>query len=58
LGFGSAHSIEEELTSGGRFRKEVFVQKKVAAALTKTRRNQNWRAAEMVGLWALKQLFE
>ncbi len=52
----SAHPIEEELAGGGRFRKEVFIQKKVSAASTKTRRNQNWRAAEMVELWVLKAL--
>jgi SAM-dependent methyltransferase len=54
--FTSAHPIEDELAAGGRFRKEVFVQKKVAAASTKTRRNQNWRAAEMVELWVLKAI--
>jgi hypothetical protein len=32
------------------------VQKKVAAASTKTKRNQNWRAAEMVELWVLKAI--
>ncbi len=52
----ASHPIEDEIASGGRFRKEVFVQKKVTAASTKTRRNQNWRGAEMVELWVLKAL--
>ncbi len=48
------HPINEELKNGGRFEKEFFFQKKVKQASKKTRRNQNWRAAEMVELWVLK----
>ncbi len=55
-GTAEVHPIEKELSSGGRFYKEVFVQKKVSAASGKTRRNQNWRKAEMVELWVLKAI--
>ena len=48
------HPIEEELSGGGRFQKELFIQKKVSPASKNTRRNQNWRASEMVELWVLK----
>ncbi len=48
------HPIEAELLEGGRFQKEIFIQKKVSHASQKTRRNQNWRATEMVELWVLK----
>ena len=47
--------IEEELTSGGRFQKELLLQKDVRLASKKTKRNQNWRAAEMVELWVLSR---
>ena len=50
------HPIEAELQEGGRFQKEIFIQKKVSQASQKTRRNQNWRATEMVELWVLKLL--
>lgn len=49
------HPIEEELANGGRFQKELFLQKKVASASNKTRRNQSWRDAEKVELWVLKR---
>ncbi len=48
------HPIEMELEKGGRFDKELFIQKKVRAASKKTKRNQNWRAEEKVELWVLK----
>ena len=51
---GECHPIEAELSHGGRFQKELFAQKKVRPASKKTRRNQNWRTAEMVELWVLK----
>jgi len=49
-----SHPIEEELSNGGRFQKELFIQKKVGHASKKTKRNQNWRDLEMVELWVLK----
>ncbi len=51
---GKAHPIEEELSAGGQFQKELFIQKEVRPASKKTKRNQNWRASEMVELWVLK----
>lgn len=48
------HPIEEELAKGGRFQKELFIQKKVAMASKNTKRDQNWRSSEMVELWVLK----
>jgi precorrin-6B methylase 2 len=48
------HPIESELSDGGRFQKELFVQSKVSQASKNTRRNQNWRSSEMVELWVLK----
>lgn len=48
------HPIEVELSNGGRFQKELFIQKKVSQASKNTRRNQNWRTSEMVELWVLK----
>ncbi len=48
------HPIETELSEGGRFQKELFLQLKVSEASANTRRNQNWRASEMVELWVLK----
>ena len=51
---GEGHPIEEELSGGGRFQKELFIQKKVRPASKNTRRNQNWRTSEMVELWVLK----
>jgi hypothetical protein len=46
--------IETELADGGRFEKELFLQKKVRSASKKTQRNQSWRSLEMVELWVLK----
>jgi precorrin-6B methylase 2 len=51
---GENHPIEAELSDGGRFEKELFIQKEVSPASKNTRRNQNWRASEMVELWVLK----
>jgi len=48
------HPIEVELSNGGQFQKELFIQKKVSQASKNTRRNQNWRTSEMVELWVLK----
>ena len=48
------HPIETELAEGGRFEKELFIQKKVRLASEKTQRNQTWRSSEMVELWVLK----
>lgn len=49
-----AHPIEEELSAGGQFQKELFIQKEVGPASKNTKRNQHWRASEMVELWVLK----
>lgn len=51
----NTHPIEKELSIGGKFKKEVFIQKKVHQASKNTKRNQNWRASEMVELWVLKK---
>ncbi|MEA3505043.1 MAG: methyltransferase, partial [Bacteroidota bacterium] len=51
---GEKHPIETELSNEIRFQKELFIQKKVRSASKNTRRNQNWRASEMVELWVLK----
>ena len=51
---GESHPIEDELAKGGRFQKELFIQKNVSKSSKNTRRNQNWRDSEMVELWALK----
>lgn len=48
------HPVEEELSKGCRFQKELFLQKKVRLASKKTQRNQTWRSSEMVELWVLK----
>ena len=53
-----SHPIEIELSEGGRFQKEYYVQKKVKPASDKTRRNQTWRNSEMVELWVLKRKTE
>lgn len=49
-----SHPIETELAKGGRFEKELFLQKKVRMSSKKTRRDQTWRTSEMVELWVLK----
>lgn len=46
--------IEVEIATGGRYKKEVYMQKEVKAASKKTKRNQNWRSNELVELWVLK----
>ncbi len=48
------HPIEEELSNGGRFEKELFTNKEVGTASKNTKRNQNWRENEMVELWVLR----
>lgn len=48
------HPIEAELANENRFQKEYLVRKKVKQASRKTKRNQHWRASEMVELWVLK----
>ncbi len=45
--------IEKEIVEGGRFKKELFLTKKVKQASKKTKRNQNWRSLETVELWVL-----
>ena len=50
------HPIKTELSYGGRFQKELFIQKKVRIASKKTRRNPNQRSSEMVELWVLKPI--
>lgn len=55
-GTATEHPVEVELASGGRFRKELLVRKQTGAASKKTRRDQSWRASEMVELWVLKAL--
>ena len=50
------HPIQIELANGGRFKKELFLQKKVGSASKKTKRNQNWRESEFVELWVLKSV--
>lgn len=49
-----SHPIEEEVAKGGRFQKELLLQKQVRSASKKTQRDQNWRASEQVELWVLK----
>lgn len=46
--------IADELAMGGRFQQELFLQKEVAPASEKTKRNQTWRNTEKVELWVLK----
>lgn len=50
----SNHPIKTELAEGGRFEKELFIQKKVRMASKKTQRNLTWRSSEIVELWVLK----
>jgi len=47
------HPIKKELSENNRFKKELFIRKKVAKASKKTQRNQNWRDKELVELWVL-----
>ncbi|MCK4919593.1 MAG: methyltransferase [Bacteroidales bacterium] len=53
-GLTDKHPIKKELAEGGRFKKELFLEKKAGPASKKTKRDQNWRNSEMVELWVLK----
>lgn len=57
-GLTNKHPIKKELSEGGRFQKELFMEKKAGQASTKTKRDQNWRNSEMVELWVLKLIDE
>ena len=48
-----SNPIEKEISEGGRFKKELYLTKKVKQASKKTKRNQNWRSMEVVELWVL-----
>jgi hypothetical protein len=48
------HPIEQELLYGNRFELDRCFKKSVKTASEKTKRNQHWRSAEEVELWALK----
>lgn len=50
------HPIKRELEEGGRYRKTFFAQREVKAASVKTKRDQNWRASEIVELWELSRM--
>ena len=50
------HPIEMELAQGGRFQLEKCFKKSVKAASSKTKRDQHWRAAEVVELWVLTNI--
>jgi len=50
------HPIELELEQGGRFHKELFLQKKVKLASDKTKRDQHWRKEEKVELWEFSKI--
>ena len=47
------HPIEKEIAKGGRFQVEKCLRKTVKRASEKTKRAQDWRAAEEVELWIL-----
>lgn len=47
------HPIKKELAEGGRFKLENCLTRKVKLASDKTKRDQNWRAEEVVELWEL-----
>lgn len=49
----TTHPIEQELKTGGRFKLERTLTKKVKKASDKTDRDQHWRAEEEVELWVL-----
>ncbi|MCF8380963.1 MAG: methyltransferase [Bacteroidales bacterium] len=53
-GVTKKHPIKKEILEGGRFQKELFMEKKADPASKKTRRDQLWRNSEMVELWVLK----
>ncbi|MGB1243082.1 MAG: methyltransferase [Chitinophagales bacterium] len=48
------HPIENELLNEARFELDRCFKKTVKKASTKTKRNQYWRATEVVELWVLK----
>ncbi len=52
----SDHPIEKELADENRFHKEKMIQKDVAQASKKTKRNLTRRSAEKVELWILKNI--
>ncbi len=52
-GVTKKHPIRQELENENRFKKELFLQKKVEQASKQSKRNQNWRPAEQVELWVL-----
>ncbi len=54
--FSITHPIEEELESGGRFKKEKLIRKRVGKASKKTKRNLNRRENELVELWILSSI--
>jgi hypothetical protein len=49
----TTHPIEKELAEAGRFKLENCLKRKVRGASDKTKRDQNWRADELVELWEL-----
>ncbi len=51
--FSRSHPIKKEIAEGGRFTKELLLKKSVKQASKKTKRDQNWRSAEIVELWVL-----
>ncbi len=48
------HPIENELLNETRFELDACFKKSVKEASVKTKRNQHWRASELVELWVLK----
>ena len=48
-----AHPIQQELDTGGRFKLETCLTRKVKASSSKTKR-EDWRAEELVELWVLE----
>ena len=52
-GLTKDHPIEKELAQGGRFKLEKCFNRKVKAASSKTKRDQNWRSSEEVEMWIL-----
>lgn len=55
-GISMIHPVEEELRSGGRFKKEKLIMKKVGKASKKTKRKLTRRENEMVELWVLGKI--
>ncbi len=52
-GLTNTHPVEEELSSGGRFKKDALICKKVRDASKKTKRDLSRRKDELVELWVL-----